>query len=98
MLDESGYEDTENENPCNNHDHNTLSKLANKAKTKIHFHTTNANRLSMYEQVKPKLGSCYAQKWSKRSLELTTIIDVITFYSCYIVFLFKFLFVCLILE
>lgn len=86
MLDACGYEETENENPCNNHGNNTLSMLANKAKSKNQFHTTNTNRLSMYEQVKPKLGSSYAQKWSKRSLELTTI-DVITFYNYSIIFL-----------
>lgn len=75
MLNESGYKDTEGENNRNNDKkyNNTLNELANKAlvKTKTQLFSTNTNRLKMYDQAKPKLGSCYAQEWLKKSIEST---------------------------
>ncbi|KAL4089378.1 hypothetical protein QTP88_024424 [Uroleucon formosanum] len=74
MLDECGYKDTDNDNHSNNIDNNILNKLSKKALSKPAKTLTflsNSNRLSMYNQNKPKLGSNYAQGWSKKSFELT---------------------------
>jgi len=74
MLEECGYKDTDNDNNySNNIDNNILNELSNKAlsKPKIQSYSANSNRLSMYNKDKPKLGSCYAQGWSKKSFELT---------------------------
>lgn len=74
MLDECGYNDSESNDAIKNHTSNTLKELANKVtlnKTKIPSYSLNSNQLRMYNQVKPKLGSHYAQRWSKNSLELS---------------------------
>lgn len=73
MLDECGYKDTDNDNQSNNIDGNILNELSNKAlcKPKTQSFSANSNRLSMYNKDKPKLGSNYAQEWSKKSCELT---------------------------
>jgi len=72
MLEESGYKD--NDNYSNNIDNNILNELSKKALSKpakTQLFSANSNRLSMYSQDKPKLGSHYAQGWSKKSFELT---------------------------
>ncbi|XP_016663024.1 uncharacterized protein LOC100574598 isoform X3 [Acyrthosiphon pisum] len=74
MLEESGYKDTDNDNHSNNMDNNILkelSKIALSKPAKTQSFSVNSNRLSMYSQDKPKLGSYYAQGWSKKSFELT---------------------------
>ncbi|XP_022160395.1 uncharacterized protein LOC111026601 isoform X2 [Myzus persicae] len=73
MLEECGYKDTDNDNYSNKIDNNMLNELSNKAlsKPKPQLFSANSNRLSMYNQDKPKLGSNYAQGWSKKSYELT---------------------------
>ncbi|KAL4089531.1 hypothetical protein QTP88_024551 [Uroleucon formosanum] len=74
MLDECGYKDTDNDNHSNNIDNNILNELSKKALSKpakSQSFLSNSNRLSMYNQDKPKLGSNYAQGWSKKSFELT---------------------------
>jgi len=72
MLRECGYKDTDIDNHSNNNS-NILNELSNKAlsKPKTQSVSTNSNRLSMYNQDKPKLGTCYAQGWSKKSIELS---------------------------
>lgn len=74
-LEENGYKDMEIEDH-NNYD-NTLNKLANKALTKSRTQLVSANskRLNMYNQTKPKLGTYYAQGWSKNK-----VIIVFTFF------------------
>ncbi|XP_015366121.1 PREDICTED: uncharacterized protein LOC107163291 isoform X2 [Diuraphis noxia] len=70
MLEECGYKDTDNDNNySNNIDTNILNELSNKALSKPK-HSAYSNRLNMYNEDKPKLGSCYAQKLSKKSVEL----------------------------
>jgi len=74
MLEESGYKDTDNDNHSNNMDNNILnelSKIALSKSAKTQSFAANSNRLIMYSQDKPKLGSDYAQGWSKNSFELT---------------------------
>jgi len=74
MLEESGYKDTDDDNHSNNMDNNILnelSKIALSKPAKTQSFSANSNRLSMYSQDKPKLGSYYAQGWSKKSFELT---------------------------
>ncbi|XP_022168863.1 uncharacterized protein LOC111032735 [Myzus persicae] len=73
ILEESGYKDTDDGHHSNNVDNNILNKLSYKAlsKPKTQLFSANSNRLSMYNQDKPKLGSYYAQGWSKKSNELT---------------------------
>ncbi|KAL5238029.1 hypothetical protein ACI65C_005439 [Semiaphis heraclei] len=70
MLEECDYKDTDNDNDI---DSNILNVLFNKAlsKPKIQSYSANPNRLSMYNKDKPKLGSCHAQGYSKKSVELT---------------------------
>ncbi|XP_060840763.1 uncharacterized protein LOC132921642 isoform X1 [Rhopalosiphum padi] len=71
MLEECGYKDTDIDNHSNNINSNILNELSNKAlsKPKTQLFSANSNRLSMYNHDKPKLGSCYAQGWSKKSFE-----------------------------
>ncbi|XP_060873425.1 uncharacterized protein LOC132947205 isoform X2 [Metopolophium dirhodum] len=74
MLEESGYKDTDDDNHSNNMDNNILnelSKIALSKPAKTQPFSANSNRLSMYSHDQPKLGSCYAQGWSKKSFELT---------------------------
>ncbi|XP_025205524.1 uncharacterized protein LOC112601880 [Melanaphis sacchari] len=68
MLDECDYKDTD----IDIHG-NILNELSNKAlsKSKTQLFSANSNRLSMYNQDKSKLGSYYAQGWSKKSFELS---------------------------
>jgi len=72
MLEECGYTDNDNYY-SNNIDGNILNELSNKAlsKPKMQSYSANSNRLSMYNKDKPKLGSCYNQGYSKKSVELT---------------------------
>lgn len=75
MLNECGYEDTENEINTNQTEikcNNTLNELTSKAlsRAKTPSFSTNNKRLSMYNHSKPKLGSSYAQEWSKKTLDL----------------------------
>lgn len=72
MLGECGYKDTDIDNHSN-HNSNILDDLSNKAlsKPKTQSFSANSNRLSMYNQDKPKLGTYYAQGWSKKSFELS---------------------------
>jgi len=74
MLEKCGYKDIDNDNNySNNIDGNILNELSNKAlsKPKIQSYSANSNRLTMYNKDKPKLGSCYDQGYSKKSVELT---------------------------
>jgi len=72
MLEECGYKDTDIDNHSDNNS-NILDELSNKAlsKPKTQLFSANSNRLSMYNQDKPKLGTYYAQGWSKKSFELS---------------------------
>ncbi|XP_050429769.1 uncharacterized protein LOC126844112 isoform X2 [Adelges cooleyi] len=74
MLDDCGYKDVSNDNQNNIHceqigQSNKLNELTSKALTRKKSQITNSNfnHLSMYNQIRPKLGSCYAQKWSKNN-------------------------------
>ncbi|VVC25289.1 Hypothetical protein CINCED_3A007990 [Cinara cedri] len=68
MLDESGYKETQDEV----HDNSVLNQITNKAlaKPKTQFLLSNPKRLSMYSHSKPKLGSMYAQRWSKKNQDI----------------------------
>ncbi|KAF0750811.1 Uncharacterized protein FWK35_00011774 [Aphis craccivora] len=74
MLEECDYKDTDDDNHSNISNSNVINELFNKAlskpKTQL-FSANNSNRLSMYNHDKPKLGSNYAQAWSKKSIETT---------------------------
>lgn len=65
MLDTCGYKDTENEEQDNNLNNNLLNELANKTIIKNKLFLVNYSQLSMYKQVKPKLGC------SKKIIEST---------------------------
>lgn len=85
MLDKCGYKDLENEDISKNHAYNTLQELADRAaknKTKSNQYALTNKRLQMYNQVKPKLGSHYAQEWSK-TLEISRN-KVIIYQNCYL--------------
>jgi len=75
MLEKVGYKDTEHEVNSNNiHNNNTLNELSNKAimknTTKLYSDTSNQLTLSMYGQVKPKLGTCYVRNRSQNKVIL----------------------------
>lgn len=55
-MDTCGYKDTENEVQDDNLNNNILNELANKAITKNKLFPVNCSQLSMYKQVKSKLG------------------------------------------
>jgi len=80
----------------NKHDNNTLNELAHKAlvKNKTKLFSTNSNQLSMYHQAKPKLGTRYAQGWSKTKVIIicslnTLYMKVILFVYCIHMYMFK---------
>jgi len=79
MLEECDYKDTDNNNHSNNSHSNIINELSNKAlsKPKTRLFSANSNRLSMYNHDKPKLGSNYAQAWSKKSIETTRSKDLL---------------------
>lgn len=72
ILNDSGYKDTEIKEHSNLN-HNVLEELTNKALAKNKQFSTNTSQFSIYVPPKPKLGTRYAQEWSKRSPEVTEI-------------------------
>lgn len=72
MLNEYGYKDTDNENDHNIQHSNILNKLSKIAsvKNKIPLLSTKTKHSDVYTPTKLKIGSDYANKWSKKSFEL----------------------------
>jgi hypothetical protein len=68
MLDEYGFEDMENDNHINFNGNSVLhsfsEKVINKPRTQLFG--ANSNRLSMYKNTKPVIGSKYARECSKK--------------------------------
>lgn len=73
MLDEYGYKDTDGKNDNNIQHGNILNELSKKAsiKNKIRSFASKTKHSDVYTPTKLKIGSDYANKWSKKSLELT---------------------------
>lgn len=65
-MDEFEYNDTNDKDHGINN--NAIDELANRAltKTRNKIIPNNPNRLSMYEQDKPNVGTRYALEWSKK--------------------------------
>lgn len=66
MLDEYGFEDIENDNYSSVH--SVLHTFSKKAipKSRTQQFGTNSDRLSMYKEAKPLIGTKYAREWSKK--------------------------------
>jgi len=95
MLEDCGYKDTEHEDHSNKRDNNTLNELAHKAlvKNKTKLFSTNSKQLSMYHDAKPKLGTLYAQGWSKNKVIIICSLNslymkVILFIYCIYMYIF----------
>lgn len=73
MLDECGYKDKDNDNDNDsNIQSNTLNELASKSLLKNKIQSFSSKyKLDMYNVPTKTIGSNYAQKWSKKSLEST---------------------------
>lgn len=68
MLDEYGFEDMDNDNHSSVYGNSVLQSFSKKAlnKPRAQLFGANSNRLSMYTNTKPVIGSKYAREWSKK--------------------------------